>query len=170
MRHGRGPCGSRPRTRGFHAGGRGGTRRTTPEPRVGRRDDAIRVRPSMATMATMATPWSRLSKKILAARWGGGVNQRTLPVDFFYNFSFRGGQGGHPWWPRANQPSSGSSLYRPASDKDTTSTSAAVFMPRPYHDQDFRSLGGDGGTRPHPLRPEGAPKCAVSDWRDLKVY
>ena len=30
--------------------------------------------------------------------------------------------------------------------------------------------GGDGGTRPHPLRPEGAPKRAVSDWRDLKVY
>ena len=33
---------------------------TTPEPRVGRRDDAIRVRPSMATMATMATPRARL--------------------------------------------------------------------------------------------------------------
>ena len=31
------------------------------------------------------------------------------------------------------------------------------------------TLGGDGGTRPHPLRPEGALKGAVSDWRDLKV-
>ena len=51
-RHGRGPCGSRPRTRRFHAD----ARCTTREPRLGRRDDAIRVRPSMATMATMATP------------------------------------------------------------------------------------------------------------------
>ena len=33
-----------------------------------------------------------------------------------------------------------------------------------------KARGGDGGTRPHPLRPEGAPKGAVSDWRDLKVY
>ena len=35
------------------------------QPRVGRWDDAIRVRSSMATMATMATPRARLSKKIL---------------------------------------------------------------------------------------------------------
>ena len=33
------------------------------QPRVGRWDDAIRVRSSMATMATMATPRARLSKK-----------------------------------------------------------------------------------------------------------
>ena len=42
------------------------------EPQVGRRDDAIRVRSSMATMATMATPRARLSKKSLAARWVWG--------------------------------------------------------------------------------------------------
>ena len=32
------------------------------------------------------------------------------------------------------------------------------------------TLGGDGGTRPHPLRPEGAPKGAVSVRRVRKVY
>ena len=36
-----------------------------------------------------------------------GVNQRTLPGDFFYNFSFRGGHGGHGGH---GQPSSGFSL------------------------------------------------------------
>ena len=71
------------------------------EPQVGRRDDAIRVRPSMATMATMATPRSRLSKNFSQLGGVGGVNQRTLPVDFFFNFSFRGWPW-WPWWPRAN--------------------------------------------------------------------
>ena len=54
-----------------------------------RRDDAIRVRSSMATMATMATPRSRLSK-ILAARWGGWVvlTSGHSPGDFFFHFFF----------------------------------------------------------------------------------
>ena len=71
----------------------------------GRRDDAIRVRPSMATMATMATPRSRLSKKILAARWVWVVlTSGHSPWIFFPNFSFRGGHGGHGGH---GQPSSG---------------------------------------------------------------
>ena len=49
-----------------------------------RRDDAIRVRSSMATMATMATPRARLSKKFSQLGGVGGVNQRTPPaLDFF---------------------------------------------------------------------------------------
>ena len=71
-----------------------------------RRDDAIRVRSSMATMATMATPRARLSKKFSQLGGVGGVNQRTPPaLDFFFdNFCFRGGHGGHGGH---GQPSSG---------------------------------------------------------------
>ena len=99
-----GVCGGQPGAGGFHGDGRGATRISTPEPRVGRRDDAIRVRPSMATMATMATPRSRL-KRILELGWVG-VNQRTPSSDgFFFKVFSRGGQGGHGGH---GQPASGS--------------------------------------------------------------
>ena len=49
-------------------------------------DDANRVRSSMATMATMATPRVRPPKYILELV-GGGVNYRTLTSVFYFYFN-----------------------------------------------------------------------------------
>ena len=75
---------------------------------VGRRDDAIRVRSSMATMATMATPRARLSKKILELGGWGVLTSGHSPWIFFLQLYSKGVA--KVAMVATGQPSSGSSL------------------------------------------------------------
>ena len=75
---------------------RGGTRCTTPEPRLG----GGTTRFVSDHRWPPWPPWPPLGRDSQKKFWQlggvGGVNQRTLSVDdFFYNFCFRGGHGGH---------------------------------------------------------------------------